>query len=287
LLTLPLMLGLTMTFSTEILFKFFGSFLGERRIASLNYALRIMFILVGFFGQAVGVASYPFLAKLASKGDVDEMNRLLNTAMKFLFIVIPFSVLFIVLRHEIVLILFQRGQFSVESTELTAGLLPYFMIGAVAFSCQTVVVRGFYALQNTLFPALFSTMTVLISLPVLYIFMRTMGVMGVAFGLSLSVIAQTFLLYEIWNRKSMNTGKREVYFFLLKLLPISLLIGLILFVATASLRTIIVPDSLFAALSFSFITGTIFILLLILSGIVFKISEIQTLMNKIYQRIMP
>ena len=65
LITLPLMLGLTMTFSTEIFMKFFGSFMAAGSIAGLNYAIRIMYILVGLFGQAVGVASFPFLTKLA------------------------------------------------------------------------------------------------------------------------------------------------------------------------------------------------------------------------------
>ena len=70
------MLGLTMTFSTEILMKFFGSFLSEGSISAMNYALRIMFILVGLFGNAVCVASYPFMAKIAAKAN---SNRVMLT----------------------------------------------------------------------------------------------------------------------------------------------------------------------------------------------------------------
>ena len=51
LVTIPLMVGLTMTFSTEIFFRFFGSYLPDGSIAGLNYALRIMFIVVGLIGQ--------------------------------------------------------------------------------------------------------------------------------------------------------------------------------------------------------------------------------------------
>ncbi|MBU0699104.1 MAG: murein biosynthesis integral membrane protein MurJ, partial [Proteobacteria bacterium] len=68
--TLPLMIGLTMTFSTEFLFRFFGSYLPRGNIASLNYGLRTMFMLVGFFGQAVGVASFPFMARLAAENKI-------------------------------------------------------------------------------------------------------------------------------------------------------------------------------------------------------------------------
>ena len=60
--TCPLILGLGMTFSNELFFRFFGSFLGTGGLASINYSLRTMMPLVGVFGQASGVASYPFLS---------------------------------------------------------------------------------------------------------------------------------------------------------------------------------------------------------------------------------
>ena len=165
LLTLPLMVGLTMTFSTEILLKYFGSQLARGSIAALNYGLRIMFILVGLFGQAAGVASYPFMAGMAAQGRMKELNNLLNTTLKYLLLIIPVSALFVLLRYEIVVILFKRGVFDENAVLLTAGLLPFLLAGSFAFAAQTVVVRGFYATQNTWLPALFGTISVLACLP--------------------------------------------------------------------------------------------------------------------------
>jgi putative peptidoglycan lipid II flippase len=225
LITLPFMVGLTVTFSTEILMKFFGSFLEPGHIAAMNYALRIMFILVGFFGQAIGMASYPFMAQIAVTGDMDRLNEIINQTLKFIFLVIPFSILFIILRHEIVLILFQRGEFDAAATRVTAGILPFFMAGAFAFSAQTIVARGFYALENTLFPALVSTACMLAGLPVIYLCMQTLGAKGVALGLSLTVVFSTFALFESWNKRTGNPGKYEVYRFLFKLVLVSLVMG--------------------------------------------------------------
>ncbi|MEZ4578729.1 MAG: lipid II flippase MurJ [Desulfobacterales bacterium] len=102
-----------------------------------------MLILVAFFGQAVGVgASFPFMARLAAEKSA-EMNQLLNDTLRHLALVIPFSVLFMVLRHEVILILFQRGRFDAAATALTADIPVYIMAGAVAFAVQTVVVRLF------------------------------------------------------------------------------------------------------------------------------------------------
>ncbi len=286
-LTLPLMIGLTMTFSTEILLKFFGSYLIEGSIAAMNYALRVMFILVGLFGQAIGIASYPFMAKLAQKGDLLALNRLLNKTLKFIFLIIPFSVLFIVLSHEIVTILFQRGKFDADATLLTAKILPFFMVGAFAFSAQNIVSRGYYAIQNTIFPAIYTSICVIISIPFIFLLMKLLGPSGVALGLSISVILQAIVLFECWNKKSLNSGKNEVYFFFLKMIPISLTIGLIIFITALTLRSFIDTTNFSGSLIITGIVGIEFLLLFFLTGVVFKVSEILILFENIFKRIFP
>ena len=281
-LTLPLMIGLTMTFSTEILLKFFGSYLDQGSIAAMNYALRIMFILVGLFGQAIGVASYPFMAKLAQKGDIMALNLLLNKTLKFILLVIPVSTLFMILSQEIITILFQRGQFDAQATMVTAGILPFFMIGAFAFSAQNIVSRGFYATQNTIFPAIFTTACVIITLPLIILLMKAMGAKGVALGLSLSVMIQAFILYECWNKKSDNFKKKEVYLLFVKILPISLLIGFILFISKYGIQNFIDTSGFSGSLSLSVIIGIEFIFIFYIAGYIFKIEEILKLYKKIF-----
>ncbi|MCP3874332.1 MAG: murein biosynthesis integral membrane protein MurJ [Desulfobacteraceae bacterium] len=285
-LSLPFMIGLTMTFSTEFLLRFFGSFLGEGSIASMNYALRVMFIVAGLFGQAIGVAAYPFMAKLAQKDDLTEFNELLNKILKFLLLVIPISVLFIVLSPEIITLIYQRWKFDAQATLITAGILPYFMIGAFAFSAQNIVSRGYYAVQNTLFPAIVATLCVLFSLPIIYGCMKSFGAKGVAFGLSLSVILQVGVLFECWNKKSLNTGKQGVYLFFLKMIPISIAVGTLIFFTATWLRSFIESSTHFGSLIISCLIGSEFILLFFLAGFCFKIPEIHSLYDNIYQKIL-
>ena len=77
-------------------------------------------------------------------------------------------------------------------------------IGAFAFAAQTVVVRGYYAMQDTLFPAIFGTIAVLLSIPLYVYGLQVMGVTGVALAISLSSIFQVALLYALWNKRSKN-----------------------------------------------------------------------------------
>ncbi|MEI6260018.1 MAG: murein biosynthesis integral membrane protein MurJ [Deltaproteobacteria bacterium] len=283
-LTLPLMVGLTMSFSTEFFLKFFGSYLPEGSIACLNYGLRIMFILVGLLGQAVGTASFPYMARLAAENQIQEMNRLLNRTLKYLSLIIPFSMLLMVLRHEVVQILFERGRFDAAATAQTSGILVYLMIGAVAFAAQTVVVRGYYAIQNTLFPAIYSTIGVIISLPLYMLGMKLMGAGGVALAISISAILQVILLYLLWNRKSINPESREVYMGYVKMLLITLPAGLILEGLRMGLARWICMKGLACSLLIAGGIGLLFMFLLFVTGYLFKIREITETLGRIFKK---
>ena len=203
--TLPLIVGLGMTFSNEVFFRFFGSFLGTGGLASINYSLRTMLPLVGVFGQASGVASYPFLSKLAVEHKINEMNQLLNSIVhKIGSYLIPLCAIMMILAHNIIALLFQHGRFSAASTSATAPVLVLYLAGAFFFAASTIVMRNFYALQNTLFPMVISTVVALLSIPAYLTLSSRMGAQGIALAASLAMIVQFTVLYWIWSKRADN-----------------------------------------------------------------------------------
>jgi putative peptidoglycan lipid II flippase len=283
--TLPLMFGLTMFFSMEIFMKFFGSYLPPGSIADLEYSFRTMLLLVAFFGQAVGVASYPFMARLVAENKLQEMNQLLNNTLKYLSLVIPVSVLLMVLRRDVILIIFQRGKFDAAATEHTSLVLVYLLIGAFAVAANTVVPRAYYAMQDTFFPAIYGTVAVLISVPFYLMGLKLMGTQGIALAVSLSVILQVVVLYALWNKRSHNPGSKEVYRLYLKIIVISALIGIVLVwfrsVVLAGIDATTISGSVLAI----FFTGALFLIVLLVAGYGFKISEIDELIRKIINKL--
>jgi len=284
-LTVPLMLGLTMTFSTEVLFRFFGSYLPGGSIAGLNYALRVMFIVVGLVGQAVGVASYPFMARLAAEERLAELRDLLNKLLRYLAITIPISVLVIILRHEVVLVLFQRGAFTPASTALTAEALAFLMVGAFAFSAQTVVARGFYAMQNTLLPAVYGTIAVLLSLPLYVIGLKSMGINGVALACALSATVQVGVLFAIWNRKRDNRDGRTVYRAIIKFLGLSVVLGFFAIAVRAAMCLVVDPGTFVGSCFILAITGGLSLVFLAGTGYVLKVEEISAVLDKLVHKV--
>ncbi len=114
-----------------------------------------------------------------------------------------------------------------------------------------------------------------------------MGPKGVALGLSLSVILQAFVLFECWNKKSVNTEKKDVYLFFFKMIPISVIIGSILYISAFTLRNFMDHATFLTSFAIVVFIGIEFLTLFFLTGFIFKIPEILILYEKIYIRLFP
>jgi putative peptidoglycan lipid II flippase len=238
-------------------------------------------LLVAFFGQAIGVASYPFMARLVAENKLAEMNQLLNDTLRYLSLVIPFSVLIMVLRNEVILMLFQRGKFDAAATGQASVVLIFFLIGAFAFAANTIVPRGYYDMQDTLFPAIYATIAVIFSIPLYLAGLNILGARGIALAVSLSAIFQVYLLYVFWNRRTKNKGSRAVYVTYLKMFFLSALLGI--FMAGFKLKVLGGIDSatFTGSLVVAVITGIVFMGVLFLGGYLLKIKEIKEVIHRV------
>ena len=161
----------------------------------------------------------------------------------------------------------------------------YLLIGAFAVAANTIVPRAYYATQDTLFPAIYGTAVVLLSIP-LYVFgLNLMGTPGVALAVSLSAILQVFVLYVLWNRRSRNTGSLKVYGFYLKILVISIPVGLAMLGFKRLLSGWLDVQTFTGSLLMILLTGVLFLFVLVVAGYGLRIKEISDLMNNIVNKL--
>jgi putative peptidoglycan lipid II flippase len=151
------------------------------------------------------VASYPFLSRLAIENKFNEMNLLLNSIiMKIGIYLIPICGMMMVLSTQIIAILFQHGRFTRASTMATAPVLVLYLVGAFPFAASTIIMRNYYAMQNTLFPMIISTLIALVSIPCYWLLSKGLGARGIALTASIAMLVQSLLLYWIWSFKHGN-----------------------------------------------------------------------------------
>ncbi|MGE5246706.1 MAG: murein biosynthesis integral membrane protein MurJ [Verrucomicrobiota bacterium] len=204
-LSIPIMLGFSLVMVDEWTTRVFGSFLLVGAITWLNNARRLMLVPVGIFGQASGVASFPFLSGLMAQGKKQEMWDTLSLTLRWVFLVSSaVAAAVFVLSREVVLLVYQRGAFNIDDTMHTATALSAFGIGIPFWCAQSIVSRGFFAMKDTWTPTIAGTAAWVVALPIYYLLQRSYGVFGLALASTAGILLYAGALYAILMRRTVG-----------------------------------------------------------------------------------
>ncbi len=202
--SLPLVLGLGMTFSNEFLLRFFGSKApeGEGAIASLNYSYKLFMMIVGLFGQAVAAGSYPYISQLASEKRYEEIKRLISSVLiKVASLTVPISMILFAVSGETITVLLSGGKFDSVSAAMTSKAFRGYLPGAFFCAGVLIITRIFFALKNTLLPLIITTSSVFLCIPFFIVLGNTMGTSGIALSSSISMFISFIAILTAYRIK--------------------------------------------------------------------------------------
>ncbi len=177
-----------------------ASLLASGSLSILNAARTLYTIPASMFGATIGQAAFPALSRVSSVAKLEEFRKILaDSLLQILFISLPVSTLFIVLRIPIVRIIFGSRTFPWIATILTGKTLAVLAVSASFYAVMQLVVRGFYALHDTATPlkvgAAAALFDILFSVLAVYVFQW--NVLGIALGISATAIVETVTLTAI------------------------------------------------------------------------------------------
>jgi putative peptidoglycan lipid II flippase len=166
---IKLMLPATIGASVYQLSIFFStilaSFLAEGSVSWLFYADRVAQFPIGIFSIALASVLLPALSRASASADsADFTSNLANSLRYTSFLIIPMSAGIWVLSLPIVRLLFERGEFSFESSVRTSQALQALVLGLWATSCHSMIVRAFIAKKDTITPTVIGAFSLIVSL---------------------------------------------------------------------------------------------------------------------------
>jgi putative peptidoglycan lipid II flippase len=127
-------------------------------VGSLNgivYAFQLMLMPQAAIAQSIAIAAMPTFSAQAALGKLNEMRASLAASIRgVLLLSMPAAVGLMLLRTQIVALLYQRGVFDAHSTELVAWALLWYAAGLVGHSVVEILARAFYALHDTRTPVI-------------------------------------------------------------------------------------------------------------------------------------
>lgn len=206
----------------------FASFMVEGSAASLNYADRVMELVLGGYAIALSTAILPLLSRQAAENRISELKSTIEFSLRMvLFITLPATVGLILLRSPIIEVLFERGAFDDRSTAMTAWALLYFAVGLSAFSMVKIVVQAYYALHDTWTPVVVGFFSLLLNIAMNFAFFRSLENGGPALATSLAAVFDTAVLLWLFERRHGSLGLQKVILSCRKFAAASLVMGLI------------------------------------------------------------
>jgi len=189
----------------------FASFLPEGSVTAIYLADRVMELVLGGYAVAISTAILPLLSRQAALRQMDELKTTLNFSTRLiLFMTFPATVGLILLRHEIIEVLFQHGDFDAASTALTAWALPFFAVGLSAFSMVKIIVPAFYALQDTRTPVKIAVIAMFLNIGLNLLLIRPLRNGGPALATSISAFFNSLALLFIFYKRHGSFGARGI-----------------------------------------------------------------------------
>jgi putative peptidoglycan lipid II flippase len=206
----------------------FASFLATGSITYLFYGMRFIHFPLGIFGIAMATAVLPTMSAQAVRHEMTEFRETLSFGLRLVFfIMFPAMAGLIALRVPIVNLMLEHGQFDRISTLGVSAALLYYAVGLWAMAGVRIVSQAFYSLQDTRTPVKIAVLAVVVNILLSFILMGPLAHGGLALATSLAAMLNLGLLTVRLRKKIGRMDGARILRSLLKIVPASLVMGLI------------------------------------------------------------
>ncbi|MGC8612241.1 MAG: murein biosynthesis integral membrane protein MurJ [Athalassotoga sp.] len=231
----PLFFSSALGMLNTIVDRTFASTLETGAISSLSYANRVTSAANGVLGTPVTQVTYPSVASRAAENDIRGLTITTKRAMKLLaFFLIPVTFALFPLAKQVITLIFQRGNFTVESTMLTYPPLIAFSLSLFTSSLGAVLVQIYYSFKNTRTPMIFGMIGLGINIGLNFLFISHLKQTGLALSTSISSIYFVIVML-ISLRVKFKVWFFDLYYFI-KVIIASILMDAVIYLILFLLR---------------------------------------------------
>ncbi|MCP3177658.1 MAG: murein biosynthesis integral membrane protein MurJ [Desulfuromonadales bacterium] len=227
-LMLPGIAGVAIYQINVVLTRLLASFLPEGSVSYLYYGQRLFEFPQGIFIVSLAQAVLPSMSRQASLGDMDGLKESLRFALILIALfTLPAAVGLLLCAVPVFSLFFMSGAFGFEEVRQSALALAFYAPGLFFLGISRVVVPAFYAMKNTRTPVWISFWTLLVNAGLGLALMGPFKHLGLALALTLSSVFNGALLLWMLRRVAGPLGLMPVITNLLRLIPVTLLMGIV------------------------------------------------------------
>ena len=207
----PRVMGIGVGQLNFLLMTLLATGLAHGSVTILQFAYNLNFFPIGVIGVAYAIAAFPTFCEFVKD---DELNKLReafsNTVRQVMFLIIPVTIVSLLLRAQIVRLVFGAGVFDWTDTIVTADTLAMFALSFFAQCLVFVIVRVFFAYGDSRSPFLAGLIAAAISAVCGFLLAPAYGVPGLAWAFSLASMVQLAVLWVLLKAKLGSLDEKAI-----------------------------------------------------------------------------
>jgi putative peptidoglycan lipid II flippase len=211
-LMLPVTLSLGLINFNLVVNTFFAARFIDGNLAprAIDLAFRLYMLPQGIFSVAVATVLFPALSRLAARREVDGFRSTVSLGLRQIaFLLVPASAVGAILCVPIVRLLYERGAFSSDETEVVAAALAAFMAGLTFNGAMLMLNRAFFSLQSPWVPTTIALGNLVLNAGLDAALYRV-GIWGIPLATSIVNFAGAAALLLVLRHRLGRIGGREL-----------------------------------------------------------------------------
>ena len=250
-------------------------------ISALDYANRLSSMVSAILLTTVATVLYPSLVSHISRKE--KLSEDISFGINInLLIALPASAALILLAHPVTRLVYERGNFTKESTMLTSGTLACYSAGILGVGIRDICNRCFYAYKSKRIPFFAGTAALLLNVILNYLLYPLYGPSGIAASMAVSSLLNGFglLLLLHVSKKIIDWQKISACFW--KVLAATATMSILLFMSSRFLNIHSQTGKTFILLMFATIAAGVGVYVLLLW--LLNVTELRAVIHYIRSR---
>lgn len=189
----------------------------EGAVYALSYGFSLMMMAQIAIAQSVATAVMPTFSTQYAQGRIDDLRGTLVSVIRAQILMsVPATAGLVLLSVPIITFLYQRGEFTPQTTQMVAWALVWYASGLVFHAIQEVLVRAYYAMHDTRTPVLVGAAAMLLSIAFSLLFsyfFTQLGWMphgGLALAVSVSTALEVVTLLFLMRNRLHGLHERQI-----------------------------------------------------------------------------
>jgi putative peptidoglycan lipid II flippase len=203
----PAIVGTFLMCSTGLVDRSMAAMLPSGSVAALDYGNRIVTLPIIIASTALSTAVMPYFSKMVASDDWHSIRNSLKHYLMLIFVgSVPLTGFIIIFSEPIVRLMLQRGSFTAEDALVVAHIQSCFAVQVPFYIGCMLVVRLISAMRKNHILIVGSACNLAINIALNFVFMRWLGIAGIALSTSfVYIFSFVFLLsFVLRNLKTID-----------------------------------------------------------------------------------